>query len=60
MRPKIAPRSKKAPAGKPPADARSAQKGSTPGRRDVRESVHLVKAPRQTRRQFERTAKKKR
>jgi len=64
MRPKTASRSKKAPArGKTPLDPRifpaGAQAGSTSGRESVRQSVHLVRAPRQSQRPVERTSKKK-
>jgi hypothetical protein len=60
MRPKLRSGSKKAPArGKPSQDSRGAQTVPTPTRKDVREAVHLVRAPRQTRRPYERSAKKK-
>jgi hypothetical protein len=60
MRPRLVSRSPKAPSrGKPSQDSRGGQTQPTPSRKDVREEVHLVKAPRQSRRQYERSAKKK-
>jgi len=61
MRPKLVSRSRKAPArGKPSQDSRGAQTPTSPSRKDVRQEVHLVRAPRQTLRPVERTSRKKR
>ena len=60
MRPKLKSRSKKAPVrGKPGRDGRGAPTEPTPNRKDVREAIHLVRAPRQTRRPVERNSRKK-